>query len=58
MEQAKSVRRDSPGCTRHAQFFHKFEFCATLPAQPHLQGNLQIIYRRTPTFAQDQSKSS
>jgi len=42
MGQAKSVRRDSPGCTSLAQFFHKHICCATPAASNHLRGNLHI----------------
>jgi hypothetical protein len=55
--QAKSVRRDSPGCTPHAQLFHKHHFCATPLVGPHLRGNSRKIFARARNFAQVPSKS-
>ncbi len=57
MEQAKSVRRDSPRCTCHAQLFHKHNFCATPSASAYFCGNLDKISASAHRFAQIPSKS-
>jgi hypothetical protein len=44
MEQAKSVRRDSPWCTSLAQFFHKRSCCVTTSTNDRLQGNFHGIF--------------
>src|SRR5580692_10176550 len=55
--QAKSVRRDSPGCTSHSQLFHKHYSCATPLARAHLRGNSRKIFTCARNFAQVPSKS-
>jgi hypothetical protein len=51
-EQEKNRRRHSPAFTRHAQFFHKHNFCATALNDAEFRGIYEHILTRRATSAQ------
>src|SRR6266849_5408231 len=53
VEQAKSVRKDSPSFTRHTQFFHKHKCCARALASANFRGVFQYILSRRENPAQN-----